>query len=344
MKIWIDITNSPHVNLFAGLYRELKDAHEIIITCRSLANTKGLLENKNIPFTIVGKHYGKKPLNKISGFLIRITQLFIFLKNKNVDVSISHSSFYSPAVSKILKIKCIYMNDNEHAQGNRISFLFADKIMIPEYLNIKKVKNQWASDWKIIRYPGVKEGIYLWMSKKRKSDGIGLKTSKGIQNIYIRPEPWTAQYYKGAKNFIDNLLIQLKEKYRIIILPRSVEQEHYYQGKKFDGIEVQRQSIDLHVIMADCDLFIGAGGTMTREAAVLGVPTISIYQEKLLDVDQYLIETGLMIHKGDLTPEFVIEFIKKQEKQKPNTKLLAKGKTAYELMKKSLIGQTMLRK
>lgn len=40
MKIWIDITNSPHVNFFDQLYNDLRsEDHQVYITCRDLANT-----------------------------------------------------------------------------------------------------------------------------------------------------------------------------------------------------------------------------------------------------------------------------------------------------------------
>ena len=46
------------------------------------------------------------------------------------------------------------MNDNEHAMGNIPSFICATKILIPEFLSIKKVKKQGANSKKIISYPG----------------------------------------------------------------------------------------------------------------------------------------------------------------------------------------------
>ena len=158
MRIWIDLTNSPHVNFFDGMIRELKQNHEVLLTCRPLANTIELLELFGFSHHIVGKHYGQSKIMKVLGFIIRIGQLYSFLKNKNIDVAISHSSFYSPVVSKLLGIRSIYLNDNEHAAGNKISFVFTDQIMIPEFLDIKKVEKQWAKASKIIRYPGVKEG------------------------------------------------------------------------------------------------------------------------------------------------------------------------------------------
>jgi len=54
MKIWIDLTNSPHVNFFSGMINELRQEHEVLLTCRPLANTIGLLEMEGFPLFIVG--------------------------------------------------------------------------------------------------------------------------------------------------------------------------------------------------------------------------------------------------------------------------------------------------
>jgi uncharacterized protein len=88
---------------------------------------------------------------------------------------------------------------------------------------------------------------------------------------------------------------------------------------------VVETSLGLAEIIADCDLFIGAGGTMTREAAVLGIPTISIYQDDLLDVDRYLIEKGFMVHTGALTAGMVRDFLKQSSRKPADTQLLHKG-------------------
>ena len=337
MKIWIDLTNSPHVNFFAGMINELRKKHEVVLTCRPLANTIELLDIHELPCDIIGKHYGKSIVKKGVGFILRISQLFVFLRKREIDVAISHSSFYSPVVAWLLGIRSIYLNDNEHAEGNKVSFIFADKIMVPEFLDLQKVQKQWAGAEKIIQYPGVKEGIYLWDYEPSISDNFEVDDREDKKIIFIRPEPWTAQYYQGETNFLDTLLMQLKDTAKIMLLPRGDIQKDYYRQDKFAGITVLEKSISLTDIMANCDLFIGAGGTMTREAAVLGIPTISIYQDKLLDVDNFLIKKGSMIHKKKLDAEFVVNFLEDRGKRPPDKELLDKGKEAYELIKKTLL-------
>jgi len=337
MKIWIDLTNSPHVNFFAGLINELRREHDFILTCRPLANTIELLELYGFPYHVVGKHYGRNKIKKVVGFIVRIWQLFVFLRREHIDVAISHSSYYSPLVAKLLGVRSIYLNDNEHAEGNRISFIFADKIMVPEFLELGKLQKQWAKAEKIIYYPGVKEGIYLWSYNPNFSCDFKVDDRKNKKVIFIRPEPWMAHYYRGKKNFIDELLVQLKDTYKIVLLPRDKSQENYYKQDQFAGITVLEKSISLADIMENCDLFIGAGGTMTRESAVLGIPTLSIYQDQLLKVDEYLIKMGFMRHNKKLDARFINRFLEEVRKEPPNTELLNKGKQAYDLIKSEVM-------
>ena len=131
MRIWIDLTNSPHVNFFGALIEELGKEHEMVLTCRPLANTIDLLRQKGFQYHVVGAHYGADKVKKVVGFGIRVLQLISFLKDRLPDVAVSHSSFYSPGVARRLGVWCIYINDNEHAAGNRISFLCASTLLVP---------------------------------------------------------------------------------------------------------------------------------------------------------------------------------------------------------------------
>ena len=70
MKIWIDLTNSPHVLFFDHMISELEKEHEIFLTCRPLANTIELLEISRFPHYIIGKHYGRSAIKKMLGFII----------------------------------------------------------------------------------------------------------------------------------------------------------------------------------------------------------------------------------------------------------------------------------
>lgn len=337
MRIWIDLCNSPHVVFFAGLIRELQSAHDVVLTCRPLADTVGLLEQQGFAYHVVGRHYGRSRARKAVGFLVRAWQLYAFLRGKGIDVAVSHSSFYSPAVASLLGARCIYLNDNEHAFGNRISFPFADEIMIPEHLGVAKVLRQGARRQRLTPYPGVKEGVYLWACAPPAGGGKPPEPENGRKVVFVRPEPSSAEYYRGRMNFMDRLLIELKDAANVVLLPRGKAQADHYRRSEFRGVTIPAEPVRLTDLARRCDLFIGAGGTMTREAAVLGIPTISVYQGALLDVDRYLIRQGLMMHRKDLTSDFVMQCLRTRSRRPADEGLLSKGKVAYELIRDRLL-------
>jgi predicted glycosyltransferase len=336
MRIWIDLGNSPHVNFFAAMIKDLQKQHEVLLTTRPFANTIDLLELHRFKYHVIGRHYGANKVKKLLGFSLRFWQLYRFLRKQHVEAAISHSCFYSPIIARLLGIRSIYLNDNEHAAGNRIAFPWATKIMVPEFLSLDKVRRQWGSPDKTVQYPGVKEGVYLWRLRSFPAEGPSNQRSGAVE-IFIRPEPWAAQYYRGATNFMDSLIIGLKDRYKIVVLPRGEQQAVHYRQEKFAGIVIPDGALSLEAILTRCMLFIGAGGTMTREAAVLGIPTVSVYQDQLLDVDRYLIAQERMIHEKNLTAAMVDELVRDMRNVPPSSDLLKKGQTAYELIIMNLL-------
>jgi len=59
VRVWIDITNSPHVAFFRPLLPLLAaDGHEVEVTARAYAQTLELLELHGIEHTAFGRHGG----------------------------------------------------------------------------------------------------------------------------------------------------------------------------------------------------------------------------------------------------------------------------------------------
>ena len=334
MKIWFDLTNSPHVHFFRDMIAELKEeGHEILVTTRDQANTIDLLKLYHIDYMVVGSSYGKKLSSKVKGNINRARQLAKIIKREKVDVAISQSSFTSAIAGRLAGVPTIYTNDNEHAMGNKVSFVCAHHIFIPEFIPINKVTNLLVSKKKVQQYPGVKEGIYLW----RKYLGNGNAASAARKKIFLRPEPYYAQYYKGKENPFDDDLVALKDEFDIVVLPRDKTQAEHYKSPRFSGITVAEKPLTLDEIVNECQLFIGAGGTMTREMAVIGIPTISIYQDELLDVDRYLIEQGLMTHNPQVTAQEIREAYSHATSHGPNAILLERGRETYHMFKDKLL-------
>ncbi|MBI5617976.1 MAG: DUF354 domain-containing protein [Gammaproteobacteria bacterium] len=332
MNIWIDITNSPHINFFRQFVGEMRTDHEIIITCRDLANTIDLISREGWAYHRVGRHYGAASMAKLLGFPIRIFDLVRFLRSKAIDVAISHSSFYSPLSARLLGAQSLYINDNEHAMGNWLAVPPASVVLLPEFLEDYAIKSHWPSFSRLEYYPGVKEGIYLWNSKAVRIVADRPRIGSGRRQIFFRPEPWTAQYYSRKTDHVDALIQEIGTQHDVLVLPRSSAQTEHYRAPRFQGVVVADQPLSLEEIAGRCDGFLGAGGTMTRELALLGVPTFSLYQDLPLRADEYLVRRGMMRYKPNASCREILQFFAEAGTGQPDWELLAMGEAAYRQM------------
>ena len=333
MKIWIDFINTPQVSFWIPFIRDMKkENHELLLTCRNSGNTIALLKLNGLKFHIIGDKVGKGKLQKSRLFPQRVMKLYSFIRKNKPDIAASQSSFYQPIVSKMLGIPCLYTNDNEHAKGNLFGFRYATKVVLPIAFQSSDFTKKLPLSSKVSFYPSVKEAIYL----SQQSDLI---SKNGVKKdvIYFRPEPWSAQYYKGPLNFFDQTLLKLSEEYKVVILPRDKNQVEHYKQPKFDQISVAENPFTLKEILSNCKLFIGAGGSMTRELAVLGIPVISIYQEEALKVDSYLVEKGLMTINPQVTYEEVKTKLNDKTSKPTDLSLLNDGIKSYKLMKNLIV-------
>ena len=71
---------------------------------------------------------------------------------------------------------------------------------------------------------------------------------------------------------------------------------------------------------------------MTLEMAVLGIPTLSVYQDELLDVDQYLLKADAFEHKPQLIIKEALAYLDNASFNHPSHELLEKEKAAYQII------------
>jgi predicted glycosyltransferase len=319
MKIWIDFINTPQVTFWIPFINEFRDNNlKILLTCRDSGNTVALLRQYDLPFEIIGEKAGKGMMQKLLLFPRRMASLYSYIRKNRPDIA-----------ARLLGIPSLYTNDNEHARGNFFGFMYAKKVILPVALENEGFVKNWPLRSKVQFYPSVKEAIYL----SQRSDLVAL-TSGTKSKIYFRPEPWSAQYYDGPLNFFDDTLLKLSEEYEVVILPRDKNQTIHYQQEKFKALKVAEKPLSLDKIVSDCLLFIGAGGSMTREMAVLEIPVISIYQAELLAVDRYLIEKGLMMINSKITYEEIKSFLGSFSGSESNWLILKEGEQSYSIIKK----------
>jgi len=237
------------------------------------------------------------------------------MKQRNqISFSITHDSLYCSIASNFAGLHNIWTSDNDKAKYTVIpSVKFANKVIIPKFIPKENFVKMGAKEEKIIQYPGLKEEVYLWDFKPNKKylQEMGVETDKPV--ILIRPEAFEAIYIKET-DFLIPMIKTLKEDNFIILIPRSLDQNIVYKRVFGSSIFIPTEVLDGPNVMANSDLVISAGGTMNREAVVLGKKVISTFREELLTVDKWLIENKFMLHNPNPSKEFIDDVINREIK------------------------------
>jgi predicted glycosyltransferase len=128
--------------------------------------------------------------------------------------------------------------------------------------------------------------------------------------VVTRTPPTRAIYHQFPNPLFVQTLLSLDRKPNVslVILTRHAEQREAIKAMGLHRSVVPAEAVDARSLMYAADLVIGAGGTMTREAALLGVPTLSVFRGSRPAVDRWLEEQGLLrvirdpAEVGGLTP------------------------------------------
>ncbi len=296
MKVWIDIVNSPHVRFFNGVIKRLKaDGHEVLITARDFSNIHDLLDIFELDYVSIGDH-GVTLEEKLLSSTKRAYELSKFIAKENVDIAITKHSIELPRVAFGLGIPNIFVLDNEHAiAANKLTLPLTNKLIIPEIFDVWNTIHFGMNPNDIVRYNGTCEVTHLedFVYNENILEDLNLKIKKD-KIIFMRPEPSLASYLDAdcTKSVLTPIVEALKDDADILIIPRFKTQGELF--KDIENVHIIQTPVDTFSLMKKADLVIGAGGTMNREAALLGTPVISCYPGKQLSVDTYYINKGLM--------------------------------------------------
>lgn len=296
MKIWFDITNTPQVHFLLGIKSMLEEGHEFVFSAREFSETAKLLEQKiNDSFEIIGGHYGKNYLKKVLGLFLRFQK--VYQKNIAFDVSISNGSENAIWTAKLKGKKSIAFGDNDTARqwtyGHFVDYAFFPDAISRELLNKQGLKNK-----KLYLYHGYKEDIYLANYQPTK---YFLNQLPFDNYVVVRPENIMANYIRNGsvQSITPDLLKQLNKKgVNILYLPRYDFDKEYAKG--ISNIFIPDQPINGLDAAYYSDAVLTGAGTFAREAACLGIPSVSFFAGKtLLAVDQQMIKNQQMFFSRD---------------------------------------------
>src|SRR6266550_1768672 len=298
MHIWIDLANSPHVPFFHALIPEfIARGHTIEISARDFAQTVELATKAGMMAHVIGGHGGGSITGKAGNLVGRAAALRKWARDRGFDKAVSHNSYAQIAAAAALGIKAVTLMDYEHQPANHLAFRLASKVIVPHAFPAAELRKYGASMRKVKRYEGTKEDVYLagFVPDSAFAETLRkLNIASDDVLVVARPPAREALYHRFENELFDQLIAHLNslKGTRIILLPRTDAQRSDYQARNLPNVIMPREALDGGNLIAAADLVVSAGGTMNREAAVLGVPAASVYAGKWAAIDEELVREG----------------------------------------------------
>jgi predicted glycosyltransferase len=297
VRVWIDLTNSPHVVFFRPLVALLhRRGHDVTLTAREFAQTLELLEDSGLDHTVVGPpHGGASRVAKALAMGGRLRALRRFARARRFDVALSHASHELPLAARSLGIRSAYAFDYEFALvQHRLGCRAATRVVVPEAIPQERLDRLGARAGKVRRYPGLKEeyALHGFEPDERVLERLGIDRARVL--AVVRTPPEVSLYHLHGSPLFAAVLERLggDGSVQAVVLPRTPEQRAAIVGRRLPSLVVPERAVDALSLVAYADLVVSAGGTMNREAVALGTPVYTTFSGRQGAVDEGLIAEG----------------------------------------------------
>lgn len=298
MKIWFDADNGPHVLIMRPLVGELvRRGHEVVFTARDRTKTCELLDLYDLDYVKVGGEYGRGMSGKVKGTLGRAWDLVRVMRGSNVAVSYGHGSRALPLASRLLGIPTVTMYDYEWVNA-RLFNLCCRSILLPDAITKQRCAEAGIAAERVVSYPGFKEELYLGIGEFDMTIPAQLGLRPEAVKVLLRPPATTAHYHNpDAEILLATILEQLAAAgdVQLVYLPRTDDQRELPARAGLRDVIIPNKVYDGPSLVAATDLVISGGGTMTREAAILGIPSCSFFRGREGMVDEVLAASGRLV-------------------------------------------------
>jgi len=294
MRVWVDLTNTAHVLVLRPLVERLeREGHEVVLTARPLSHTTDLLDEWGHPYTALGRHGGAGRAGKARAAAQRVRAMVRFGRARRFDCALAHGSTDLPPACRALGVPNTTMFDYEWARlQHHVNCRLANRVLVPDAIPPARLARYGARPPKLVGFPGLKEEYYLagFRPDRRVLDALGVDPANVV--CVVRTAPAYALYLAGSENpLLPRVLTRLSATpgVQTVVLTRTPAQADAVAGLGLRGVVVPRRPVDGRSLVALADVLVSAGGTMNREAAVLGTPVWSIFEGRLGAVDERLV-------------------------------------------------------
>ena len=311
MKIWFDILTPKQLLFFEPIIQRLKKNHTVLCTSRKYNQVTDLAKIRKQKLVIIGKYGGVKKHDKLDASLSRSKLLVRKISKFLPDITLSSCSPEAARVSYGLGIPHICFSDSPHATAvMKLSLPYANKLLIPWIIPKSDFENMGIEPKNIIQYKTI-DAAQITKQKVFLTCGTGINSRKWKTILIRTPEDEAA--YSSKQSDVVDIIKKIEKDFlgcHITVLTRYKKQADLLKKKFSKSVQSKFQIVSKVVdgkkMLLDSDVFVGSGGTMTAESALLGIPTIS-YNATPNRIEDYLVSKKIVTRC--MTPNKVAERI-----------------------------------
>ena len=288
MRVWVDLTNTAHVLVLRPLVELLERAGPRGRADRAAALAHARAARRlGPPLHALGHHGGAGRPARRSPPPRASRQLLALRPRPGLRLR-ARARLDRPAARRaaLLRIPNTTMFDYEWASlQHHVNCRLANRVLVPDAIPAERLARYGARPPKLVQYPGLKEEYYLVRLRARRarcsSSSASTATARSASSAPRRRtrSTWAAPRARCCRGCCERLAED--EDAQTVVLARNDEQRA--RGRRRSSLERDRpeRAVDGRSLVAFADLLVSAGGTMNREAAVLGTPVWSIFEGKL---------------------------------------------------------------
>ena len=294
LRVWFDILTPKQVVFFEPMVRRLRrGGHRVLCTSRSYREATELARVRRFPTVQVGRHGGGTRGGKLAAGARRIKELVPAASRFSPDLAVSFCSPDAAFAAHGLGIDHIAFIDAPHS--HKVLSLTAPlvaKLLVPWIVPKAAIARHGMPRADVVQYRSIDGAITAKRPAARGGGRLPVDPSK--RTILVRPTETQASYTDGS-NVADGAIRALAGAFpseNILVLSRYAEQTRRIRKMFGSAVAVTGMAHDGRHLLDNCDVFVGSGGTMTAEAALSGVPTVS-YNGVPNVIERYLVRRRL---------------------------------------------------
>lgn len=295
-RAWIDVLTPKQIMFFKPLKDTLESqGFEVLATSRKYRELEPIARMQRLDLVYVGERGGSSKAEQLAAATRRQAEITPRIERFAPQVSVSVASGVCARVSFGLGVKHVAVNDSPHSEvAGRLSLPLTHHLFCPWVIPYEAWVRFGVPRSRITRYHALDPAAWL---KRKGMKGPVPRLNHKRRTVVVRLEESYAPYMAGTKrSWNEEVLNALSDSVtdtNLVALCRYGDQLKGVRKKFGDRFIVPEGVIDGRSLLEATDVFVGMGGTMTAESALMGVPTISAYQGSLYTED-YLISIGLV--------------------------------------------------